>query len=201
MLVMAGKPKCGCSSVADCTCTELTCRVCKQELPIEKFWYGGKRFMQCIDCKREKDRAYAEKNKEARRAGQAAYYRNNSDRLKEYGKRYRSENAERLAEYRRERQQRPEYRRANFDRHLRRTYGITADDYDEMLAGQGGGCAICESPTSGDPRRPRLHVDHCHDTGKVRGLLCSDCNRALGQFKDCPDRLVAAADYIRKAAM
>lgn len=58
---------------------------------------------------------------------------------------------------------------------LRRAYGITSEQYDAMLAAQGGVCAICKS----EPKKNRLHVDHDHDTGRVRGLLCVACNSRL----------------------
>ncbi len=59
---------------------------------------------------------------------------------------------------------------------LWRQYGITLAQYDEMLTRQGGTCAICKKP----PKVKRLHVDHCHSTGRVRGLLCGSCNGRLG---------------------
>src|SRR4051812_13765810 len=70
--------------------------------------------------------------------------------------------------------------------HLKRRYGISADDADMMLAEQGGLCAICGIA-------PAEHVDHDHETGLVRQLLCFNCNGGLGQFKDDPDVLRAAA--------
>jgi hypothetical protein len=73
--------------------------------------------------------------------------------------------------------------------HLQRRYGISADDADAMLEAQGGLCAVCESA-------PAAHVDHDHVTGAVRALLCFNCNGGLGQFKDDPDVLRAAADYV-----
>ncbi len=78
--------------------------------------------------------------------------------------------------------------------HLRRRYGITADDADAMLEQQGGLCAICESA-------PAKHVDHDHATGTVRALLCFNCNGGLGQFKDEPDVLRAAAAYVEFHAL
>lgn len=78
---------------------------------------------------------------------------------------------------------------------LQSTFGITIDEYDAILAKQGGGCAICNSK-EGDRRGWRLHVDHCHRTGKVRGLLCSACNIGLGKFKDNADRLARAIEYL-----
>jgi hypothetical protein len=67
-------------------------------------------------------------------------------------------------------------------RHLVRQYGITAADYAAMLLKQGGVCAICSSRTAGG-RGPRFHVDHCHATGRVRGLLCTMCNARLGTLE------------------
>jgi hypothetical protein len=75
--------------------------------------------------------------------------------------------------------------------HLKRRYGITAEEVDEMLAAQGGLCAICRNT-------PALHVDHDHETGLVRELLCFNCNGGLGQFKDDPAVLRAAADYVER---
>ena len=73
--------------------------------------------------------------------------------------------------------------------HLKRRYGIGADDFDELVAQQGGVCAICGRA---DPE----HVDHDHDTGAVRGILCFNCNGGLGQFRDSIDALLAAAAYL-----
>ncbi|MGY1687715.1 endonuclease VII domain-containing protein [Geodermatophilus sp. SYSU D00867] len=75
--------------------------------------------------------------------------------------------------------------------HLQRRYGITAEEADAMLAAQGGLCAICRTA-------PAAHVDHDHDTGRVRQLLCFHCNGGLGQFKDDPAALRAAAGYVER---
>lgn len=77
------------------------------------------------------------------------------------------------------------------DQYLRREYGISLGEYLEMLRGQNGVCAVC-----GDDGK--LHVDHDHETGRVRGLLCGSCNRALGLLKDNVDSLSRAIDYLRK---
>lgn len=75
--------------------------------------------------------------------------------------------------------------------HLKRRYGITAEESDAMLEAQGGLCGICRTA-------PAAHVDHDHDTGEVRELLCFNCNGGLGQFKDDPEVLRAAADYVER---
>ena len=59
-------------------------------------------------------------------------------------------------------------------------YGITLEQYDLMLAAQAGVCSICGNP----PKDKRLDIDHCHDTNIIRGLLCNNCNRGLGHFKN-----------------
>ena len=64
------------------------------------------------------------------------------------------------------------------ERHLSYFYGISLAQYDEMLRGQGGVCKICKKPS--ERSRRRLAVDHCHITGKIRGLLCGSCNTKLG---------------------
>ena len=79
---------------------------------------------------------------------------------------------------------------------LKDNYGIGLQEYEEMLRQQGGRCAICEA-IEADVRGCRLHVDHCHATGAVRGLLCSNCNHGLGKFADLPERLEQAALYLR----
>jgi hypothetical protein len=92
-------------------------------------------------------------------------------------------------------------RRCSTDKHRLHNYGITAEQYDAMLAAQGGGCAICgEQCTSGR----RLAVDHDHaccpgdkTCGKcVRGLLCGPCNQGIGKLRDSPRLLIAAASYL-----
>lgn len=76
---------------------------------------------------------------------------------------------------------------------LKKNYGISLAEYDSLLNEQGGRCAIC----SQEDEWFSLAVDHCHDKKHVRGLLCSQCNRGLGLFKDRPELLEAAAKYLR----
>lgn len=82
---------------------------------------------------------------------------------------------------------------------LRGKYGISNADYLAMVEAQGGLCAICEMPGIENGHHQKLYIDHCHETGKVRGLLCHPCNVALGFMQDQPERLTAAADYLRRA--
>lgn len=72
-------------------------------------------------------------------------------------------------------------------------YGLTQEQYEELLTRQDGKCAVCKTPMDGVRNE---HIDHDHATGQVRGLLCSHCNTAIGKFKDNPDILIAAAQYL-----
>lgn len=74
--------------------------------------------------------------------------------------------------------------------HLKRRYGLSAQEVDVLVAAQGGLCAICREA-------PAEHVDHDHDTGRVRGVLCFNCNGGLGQFRDRHDLLTLAIAYLQ----
>jgi len=76
---------------------------------------------------------------------------------------------------------------------LMRNFGITKAEYDAMVKSQKGRCAIC-----GDPPKTNLAVDHDHTTGKIRGLLCTNCNLGMGHFRDDVDRLRIAVRYLEK---
>ncbi|WP_373559632.1 endonuclease VII domain-containing protein [Streptomyces sp. TLI_55] len=77
--------------------------------------------------------------------------------------------------------------------HLKRQYGMTEAERDEMVASQMGLCVICL-------KAPAVHVDHCHKTGRVRGVLCFNCNSAIGKLGDDPDAVRRAAAYLEGIA-
>lgn len=83
---------------------------------------------------------------------------------------------------------------------LQRNFGITLEDYNTLLEAQGGACAVCGKLNGSDihsgERTKQLSVDHDHKTGAIRGLLCNDCNRAIGQLQENPEILRKAADYL-----
>lgn len=75
-------------------------------------------------------------------------------------------------------------------------YGLTIEDYESLLSEQNGVCAICNDPMT---TYRNQHIDHDHLTGQVRGILCSQCNTAIGKFKDSPEIIIKAAEYIMKS--
>ena len=83
---------------------------------------------------------------------------------------------------------------------LIRQHGITPEERDVMIAERDGRCDICgERPVSPLPTQNQLHVDHDHNTGKIRGLLCSRCNRAIGALGDSVEGLLRAITYLKQA--
>lgn len=76
---------------------------------------------------------------------------------------------------------------------LKAKYNLTKDERQAMIDSQNGCCAICQKPFESSNK---THVDHCHTTGKVRNILCGNCNSGLGMFKDDPNLLTAAIQYV-----
>lgn len=150
-------------------------------------------------AKRNPDRTRAAKarwrakHREANAARRREYRRLNREKLDAAKRKWERDNPERVAAARAVASVR---RKQNaLSRDLVWRYGITIDDYFALLVVQGNRCAICPSE-SGDGDGSRLFLDHCHATGRVRGLLCNRCNSALGYMRDDPSLLRRAANYL-----
>jgi hypothetical protein len=137
----------------------------------------------CWECRKAVNREGYARNRVKRAASNAARYKANRERYRyrAYQSRWSKENRERVST-------------GHWRRGLKSRYGLTVADYERILAEQGGFCAICRRDKLG--RFKRFHVDHDHATGRVRGLLCPDCNLGLGKFADDPSRLQAALKYL-----
>lgn len=183
-----------------------------------------------MDIQSERNRRYYEMNREAEKQRSLAYYHTHKEQIDrekkkaymaEYLKTYqrRKPTPEELEKRRRQRRERyandPEYRekarqqarernrrnpRGKKNGRLRLEFGITLQQYEEMLERQGGGCAICGTKQTNVKEAGKaehsMYVDHNHATGEVRGLLCSRCNFGIGQFRDDPELLLRAAEYL-----
>lgn len=128
-----------------------------------------------LETKRAKERAYEASAKEARKAQPSR----SVEARREVNRRWVDKNRHRLRGY-----------------HVKHRYGLTREQLDAMVAAQGGKCAICLAT----PQKGAYAVDHCHETGAVRGLLCRKCNTGIAMFSDKPSLLAAAIDYLRRAA-
>jgi hypothetical protein len=151
-----------------------TCSKCNLEKSEERFKKGTR---QCKDCLN-------------------AYSRDLRKRNPEFAQKRRDEQ-------RRWRERHPEeYKIRQRNSHLRRHWNMTQEEYEVMLSKQNGVCAICgktEELNKGNTKgQISLAIDHDHETGKIRELLCMDCNQVLGRFNDDPDWFHKAAEYLIK---
>jgi hypothetical protein len=158
-------------------------------------------------------RKWVANNLDAKRAYDTKWRRENPDRNAENVRRYKEANKDRLRDQRAERYannaeaenkrsqawrdaNRPLVRAIYRESHFKRAYGISVAQRDAMLEAQGGVCAVCGSGEPGTKKG--WHVDHCHKTKKVRGILCHGCNAAAGHAKDDPSRLRQIAAYLER---
>lgn len=158
-----------------------TCPHCKTEKPLSEFHRRNivgetpGHASWCKACTAEKQRLYYKKNIDKARAVRKAYYRSHKDQFRKYYLK------EKVSGSRRE-------------THLRKRYEIGSEDYEKLYRSQNGCCAICkQSHVDGTPR---LTVDHDHKTNVVRGLLCFRCNVGVGNFRDNPDLMRSAIEYL-----
>jgi len=135
--------------------------------------------------------------RECGRKARKGYYDLNPEKAREDARKWAVEHPEHRAATQSEWHKKNKDRIAAYQR--RRLYGITEQQYQQMFSRQSGKCAICGfqflSSSRGN-RRVSPHVDHCHVSGKVRGLLCNPCNRMLGYAKDSMEILKLGIDYL-----
>lgn len=165
------------------------CLKCGNEKDLSRFssynnGYGVKTRNSCKDCKNEKVRGkrkeiskrYYENNREIILNKSKNYYQNNTENRKKYAKEYYTSNSSKQSLIKRA-----------------KTYNITVEEVEEILS---RGCEVCGS--DGTQTIKGLHIDHCHDTGKVRGCLCHFCNTALGNLKDDLILIQKLGEYLVK---
>jgi hypothetical protein len=117
-------------------------------------------------------------------AAHLVWSRQNPDKVREYAQRQKAKDP-------------VKFKKKQNRAMLKHRRGITLEDKTAMLTSQGGGCAICGDPLDAESRYS--HVDHSHSTGKIRGILCGECNRGLGAFRDNAESLESAISYLENA--
>lgn len=163
------------------SCSDKTCKQVNPQ-PLSCFSKNSARpdglQYYCKTCSKEKIKT-DQKNNPDKWAGYARKYRvNNYDKHRENAKKYKSLHPERVK-----------------NTVLKRNFGITIDQFNKMFSAQGGCCLICGRHAS--EFKKSLAVDHCHKTGKIRGLLCHHCNTAIGLLQDEPVLAVKLAEYLK----
>lgn len=167
-----------------------TCKECNQTKPLSEFHKDKKvsdgHNTRCKFCRKEEQRIY---------------YQENRDRILEYQKNYNDNNLENARKKSRDWHHKNKDTKY-LDGRLQRVYGITLEDYSRMLDEQNNVCAICGKPESAIHNKTkeikRLAVDHDHVTGKVRGLLCAQCNKGLGSLGDTIEAIEKTLNYLKK---
>ena len=167
------------------------CAKCQTKKPANFFHKAKKEKdglqYQCIECSKKYHAERYINQKEKLQQQIQSYRASNKDKLAEAGKIWRSKNQDKVKQYQR-------------TSNLRKKFGLSVEQYEKMAVAQNHVCAICLQPetfihkTKGQVAR--LAIDHCHVSGKIRKLLCANCNRALGLFNDNADILKRAAQYI-----
>ena len=150
------------------------CSKCEEVKDDSGFAKNGKLLRTvCRSCGADYERAYRKKNREKINAQSRAWRRRNPKQHLSATMRWRSKNPDSC-------------RKAQ----IKRVYGLSVKEYNTMVGTQLGRCAICDKVPS------RFVVDHCHETDRVRGLLCDDCNLGVGLFGDSPATLSNATKYL-----
>lgn len=116
------------------------------------------------------------------------------DCTKEYAENYKNKNIDKYNKYHKEYRNTHVNQQKNYD--LMKKFGITLAQFNEMFEQQEGKCLICKDHSS--KFKKGLCVDHCHKTNKIRGLLCGNCNSAIGKLKEDPKIFAIALDYLEK---
>lgn len=158
----------------------MVCSRCRQDKPLSEFYKdraakSGYR-ARCKPCRVLDQKEWRARNIETARVREREYRRINPPI---YNSEYRKQ----------------AYLKNGRNWALMSQFGITEDEYDELFKAQGDGCAICGRPDNTHKDR-RMPVDHDHNTGRRRGILCGNCNAGVGMFDDDPDRLLSAAAYL-----
>lgn len=148
---------------------------------------------ETLEEKRAKTKLWKQQNKEKVKAYKKTWDEQNKAHKAAYKKEWDAKNAEKRKEAdKRFKRNNPLY---NVEKHLKGSYGISIEDYNFLLQQQQFKCQCC-GIESEKAQRGKLFVDHCHNSGKIRGLLCQQCNTALGMVKDNVETLYKLATYL-----
>lgn len=165
------------------------CYRCGETKPLDLFHRSKDRkdgrTTKCKACSKIVGREYRQSKPEHIKEVQDKWKIKNKHRTSGYSKSWRSRNPDKVKDQDRR-------------NHLRTEYGLTVEQYDDMVALQEGRCLVCREIPMGKRGYSTLHVDHCHITGRVRGLLCGRCNTALGSLKESEEITQNLVRYIQK---
>ena len=178
------------------TVSSRICRTCKCEKSSESF-YKDARYpggdIHCSDCRKSKVRSWRKANPERAKAIEKNSRSKNPQAARDRANEWHAKNRSKHLEYMANRRKTlPLTVKSSA---LKHQFGITLDEYNALLIKQCNACAICQKTPEQNGKR--LAVDHCHASSKIRGLLCSTCNQAIGLLKDNITLLKSAISYLQ----
>lgn len=157
------------------------CGRCKEEKSFDQFGKKGNGYQSyCIPCRRIKQKEWvAADPSRTEKARQRAkeWSRNNPEKKRQHSLNWKKRNIDSVKE-------------KGFAYHINKTYGLTVEQYDQIFQNQSGCCAICN-------KNKKLWIDHDHNTGNVRGLLCPSCNTLVGYIETHIDLIEKTVEYIK----
>lgn len=184
------------------------CRACGEKKPFHGFHRrkdsdDGYR-NDCKSCHKNRCESYRQAHLEEDKKQKRAYFKKNKERLLQLNKQWALDHPEKMRAYRSNWKRRNPEKVAAMkpDKATKRTYevrskyGLEPSEHKRIFDEHGGKCAICRKPES--CFKKALHLDHCHKTGMMRGLLCVLCNTKLGRVKEDPKKFPESAHYLRK---
>lgn len=172
------------------------CRRCFKERDDGDYYLVGKRISNiCRGCHIKTSRRWQKLNIERVEVNRKAWEKANKNRRKIYLRQYRIKNKKRRKEILAKWLKTDAGRAFKLNKHYKKKYGIKYSEYERMFGSQNGVCAICRNK---EKNGKRLCVDHDHETGKIRGLLCNICNIALGFMEKTMGNIDAFFTYLAK---
>lgn len=175
----------------------IICNSCHIEKPETDFWAKTQSHCQhrtCKECHSRRRKGFYAKNSQTRKIQRQKYYQANKEKCKLAHIKWKENNKEHWLQYNKDIYARDKIKRR--EDKLQKAYKLTLIEYNELSIIQNGRCAICGKHQS--ELTYAMSVDHCHKTGKIRGLLCGRCNTALGSFFDNVEILKNAIIYLEK---
>ena len=184
----------------------IQCIKVKYEDPVErekerirkKNWVENnpEKVMRYNEKTKEQRKKYRELNKESIKIRQQEWYEKNKERILFLRKENYQLNKEEIKKRQEAYRNKPLSKERARNNNLMRQFGIDINGYNQILESQNYTCAICGSNETGSAHTQHFSVDHCHKTGKIRGLLCKPCNIMLGESQDDPKILFRAIEYL-----
>jgi Recombination endonuclease VII len=174
-----------------------TCSKCGETKPVADFPRDASQpsglGSHCKRCKHRSSREWKKRNPEKVLAQVARWNARNPNKRREIAAKWAAENKDRAkATTEKRRIEQPDW---FHETHLKHKYGVPRGTYARLLAAQEGRCAICGTTEPGRKLK-RFHLDHCHDTGEIRGLLCAGCNVGIAHLQHSEEILISALRYL-----